>query len=97
MDLIGIDLQAASGEGSRDLRLAAVYTALLTQRPDVEREIEQTAEAETRIDVVLNDVESKVVRSAESPNHQEQKSRHFERRMLHQDQGEYARAAPLYE
>jgi formylglycine-generating enzyme required for sulfatase activity len=38
LPLAGVDPKAASDEGSRELQLAAVYTALLTQRP-VERKL----------------------------------------------------------
>ena len=38
LPLTGVDPKVATGEGSRDLELSAVYTALMTQRPETEGE-----------------------------------------------------------
>ena len=40
LPLSGVDPKAASDESSGELQLSAVYTALLTQRPDVEDELQ---------------------------------------------------------
>ena len=41
LPLSGVDPKVATGKGSRDLELAAVYTALMTQRPETEGDVKR--------------------------------------------------------